>query len=499
MAMFLSSIFSELTSRSISFLIDKCTRSTSPPAVEETLSNLQRFLLRVQVIVEEADERHISNQAMLRQLSQLRKEMYRGYHTLDTFRCRGAHEENQVSPSFTPSIFSPVKRIRFSSDGSSSKHDQIRQVLGCLEAAVRDMSELVVFLSGCPRRCRQPYSMYLIVDHCMFGRQMEMARIMEFLLQEEVPTHGNPGVLPIIGRGKIGKSTLIEHACNDERVHDHFSLIMCFRQCGTRDERTVEALSDCDVIKHRSRATGEEKRVLVIIEVVGDMDEDIWRKFYSDCKHQVAGGSKIIVASRSDKIARLGTTQPLKVRHLTPEEYWYFLKVRTFGSTDTQDYPKVALIGMGLAHEMHMSFFGASVLIGLLKANFDARYRSMALARLKMCKRVNPLLYGEKWVDFWQGIEPINIRRVNKTSSEYLMIVYDYETGFVQDTAQNEGPQMSIRDVLFGSNNVRPRGRFEVVAWRSHIPPHYSYVWGCEVRRPQRMASRRKRIQQIQR
>ena len=92
MAMFLSSILSELTSRSISFLIDKCLRQTSPIIVEETLSNLQRLLLRVQVIVEEADEQHISNHAILRQLSQIRKEMYRGYHSLDTFRCPGAHE-----------------------------------------------------------------------------------------------------------------------------------------------------------------------------------------------------------------------------------------------------------------------------------------------------------------------------------------------------------------------------------------------------------------------
>ena len=142
MAMFLSSILSELTSRSISFLIDKCLRQTSPPTVEETLSNLQRLLLRVQVIVEEADERHISNQAMLRQLSQIRKEMYRGYHSLDTFRCRGAHEEeNRVSRSFTPSIFSPAKRIRFSSDGSSSEQEQVKQVLGCLEGAIRETSE----------------------------------------------------------------------------------------------------------------------------------------------------------------------------------------------------------------------------------------------------------------------------------------------------------------------------------------------------------------------
>ncbi|XP_066393522.1 putative disease resistance protein RGA3 [Miscanthus floridulus] len=492
MAMFLSSILSELTSRSISFLMDKCSRQlASPPTVEETLSNLQRLLPRVHVIVEEADERHISNQAMLRQLGQLRKEMYRGYHTLDTFRCRSAHEENRVSRS----ISSPAKRIRFSSDSNSSEQEQLKllEIVGCLEGAIRDMSEFVVFLSGCPRRCRQPYSMYLIVDHCMFGRQMEMARIKEFLLQEEVPIDGNPGVLPIVAPGKLGKSTLIEHACNNERVCNRFSQNICFRQCDTRDERTVASLSDCDVIKHRSRAMGEE-RILVIIELIGGMDEDVWRKFYSDCKRHVAGGSKIIVASRSDKIARFGTTQPLEIKFLTPEEYWYFFKVRMFGSTDPEGHPKLASIAMDLARETNGKFFTVSVLSSLLRANFDAHFWSMALARIRKFKRINPLLYGEKHVDFWQGLEPINVPRVNKTSSEYLVILHGYETGFVQDTAQNEPPQISIRDVLFGSNSVIPCGRFEVVVRRSHIPPHYSYMWDCEVRRPQGMVSRRKRI-----
>jgi len=86
-----------------------------------------------------------------------------------------------------------------------------------------------------------------------------------------------PGVLPIVGPRRIGKSTLIEHACNHERVRDHFSQIMCFRQCGARDDRTVATLSDCDVIKHRSRANGQA-RILVIIELIGGMDEDVWRK-----------------------------------------------------------------------------------------------------------------------------------------------------------------------------------------------------------------------------
>ncbi|KAF8690560.1 hypothetical protein HU200_040924 [Digitaria exilis] len=62
--------------------------TAAAPAVEETLNSLQRLLHRAHVIVEESEERIVTNQAMLRQLNRLRKEMYRGYHTLDTLRCR---------------------------------------------------------------------------------------------------------------------------------------------------------------------------------------------------------------------------------------------------------------------------------------------------------------------------------------------------------------------------------------------------------------------------
>jgi hypothetical protein len=57
---------------------------------------------------------------------------------------------------------------------------------------------------------------------------------------------------------------------------------------------------------------------------------------------------------------------------------------------------------------------------------------------------------------------------------------------------------MSVRDLFFGNNSsVVPHGRFKVLEWRSHIPPHCSNMMTCEVQRPQQMLSRKKRVQQI--
>jgi hypothetical protein len=52
--------------------------------------------------------------------------------------------------------------------------------------------------------------MHLLLNKCMFGRQMEMEFIMDFLLQEDRDPSASedPAVLPITGPGNVGKSML---------------------------------------------------------------------------------------------------------------------------------------------------------------------------------------------------------------------------------------------------------------------------------------------------
>uniref|UniRef100_A0A0E0Q3F2 Uncharacterized protein n=1 Tax=Oryza rufipogon TaxID=4529 RepID=A0A0E0Q3F2_ORYRU len=477
MEIFLSAILGDLASRSISFLINKCSK----PTVLTVEEKLQRLLLQACFIVEESDERLIINQAMLQQLNILRKEMYRGYYTLDSFRCHGHQEYNpkdlEVSSSFAPSMFNPAKRVRFC---------RLQQVVGSIEVTLEDMSVFVMFLNSCPHLCRQPYSMHLLLDKCLFGRQMEIERIMNFLLKVDSPGSENPGVLPIIGRRKAGKSTLIEHACNDERVRNHFSQIVCFSDDDLKDADMV-TLRHCGSIKNGNQCTGGE-RILIVIELIRDIDEVVWTRLYSASKSYVPNGSKIIVASQSDKIARFGTTQALRVELFTEEAYWYFFKVRTFGSMDAQEHPKMASMAMEMARELQGCFMGASIYSGLLKANFNARFWNMALASIREYKQTNLLVYGTYFENPWQASEPPYVRTVNKISSEYLVIHDEYHTCSVQNMvlcrtnftrSEAEVPMLSMQDFLFGS--VRPQGKFKVLAWKSHLPPYYNHMFNCEV------------------
>ncbi|KAJ1287449.1 hypothetical protein BS78_02G010700 [Paspalum vaginatum] len=58
---------------------------------------------------------------------------------------------------------------------------------------------------------------------CMSDRKMEIQLVISFLLCTKPHRVEKPEVLLIVGPGRVGKSTLVAHVCNDERIRDHFS------------------------------------------------------------------------------------------------------------------------------------------------------------------------------------------------------------------------------------------------------------------------------------
>ncbi|CAM0909268.1 unnamed protein product [Alopecurus aequalis] len=493
----LCAIMGEVANRSISFLAGKWRNKQMSPTEEQRLESLRRVLLRVRAVVEEAEGRHITNVAMLEQLNTLRMEMHGGYYVLDRFSCGAPDNEgDKVSRSFAlQSNFSSAKRLRAGGSAGESAHE-LQRVLARIEAAVEDAGPEFARLAGRhPRLFRQPYSAYLLLDRCMFGRQMEMEHVVNFLLQSDVGQARQLGVLPIVGPGKVGKSTLVHHACADDRVRGQFSRIAFFRATADDDLTAVEraiTLAPDGVA---------DQRVLIIVELDGDFQEvGPWRKLcssVSESRH-VGCGSKMIVTSRSDKIASLGTTLPLKLSFFTPEAYWYFFKVRTFGSADAAEHPKLASIAMEIARELNGCFIAANIFRGILKSSVDARSWSLALATLREFWQNNLSLFSAaRPVHSWDSTQgPVKVQTTSKSTSpgRYGFVILDnYETPSFQSDA--EAPAVTVQDVLYGG--ARLQGKFDVLASRSHLPPHFYYVFNCEVRTPQRVVSKKKKNHRI--
>lgn len=253
MAVFFKAIMGELA-----FLVDKYSKVTIPTMEDKMIDNLKRLLLRVRVIIEEAEKQHITNKAMVNQLNLLRKEMYRGYFTMDNLRCQGIEDTgHDVSNSFSLSKFNPWKRLFFSNVDTNREKD-LQQVIGNLNILLEDVNELVLFLKNYPPLYRQPYSMHLFVGMRMFCRQMEMERIIDFLMQKGHPGIDSVPVLPIVGPTFVGKSTLVAHVCDDTRVLNYFSQIIVISGDDINTGNLVVS-EDGGMAMHQSIALGKNE------------------------------------------------------------------------------------------------------------------------------------------------------------------------------------------------------------------------------------------------
>ncbi|KAL6861613.1 hypothetical protein ACP4OV_017313 [Aristida adscensionis] len=519
MEMLCNALLSELVGRSISFLVS--TYATRPPAAvlkeEHHLHRLRLLLLRAATVVEEADGRHVADRgALRRQLAALRDEMFSGHYVLDTYVCRqagrqrrrpvagghndgasGRRDEDEVRRRGWSSSSNPAKRarrqLRLSGDDdddddpettvAAKSPRELRRAVRRLKAIAGDTKELVVFLTTCPPlRRRQPYSAHLSMDRCMFGRHAEKDRVMEFLLQLEPLGAANyPGVLPIVGPALIGKSTLVEHVCNDERVRDHFSMIMFYSGDDLDNETFSLSFRDNCVIKHQARNASGDERWLLGIELAGDIDDIAWKRLYS-WGRSMPRGSKLIVTSRSDKIARLGTTLPLRLKPLTREAFWYFFKVLVFGSTDPEESPELAAMAMAMALEFGGSFMHACIGAAMLRCDFRARFWRTVQGRLRWYTQKNRIVFGE-YPDELEAMDRPRyvLSMVSRVPDDECFVLYEMRQRSAAREDDGDLPEVTMVDLMTGRARPRTPGRFEVLYWQSAVPPYFNYVRQCEI------------------
>nr|CAB3478149.1 unnamed protein product [Digitaria exilis] len=484
-----SAIVSDLLSRALSMAIDKYCKGSKAEEAEAKLQRLERVLLRINSTIEAAEGRHITNQAMLRMLEMLRQGMYEGHYMLDTFRYRRDLGGDEVvsggAAVALPRLNSVRHLLSFPINGNTKNTGldaesvkKLDKMLGSLERMISDTVEFVIFLEGYPRVCRQPYDTHLILDKIMFCRQAEMETVINFLLRPEITAgNGNLGVLPVVGAARVGKSTLVEHVCLDERVRGHFSSIVLFTgdDLGAGNFSALNVVSG--VIKHRditaqSSGTG---RSLAIIELSGDMEEETWRRLYSSAS-SMGHGSKIIVTSRSDKIVAFGTVQALRLKFLTTESYWYFFKALAFGSTNPDDQPDLASVGMEIAMLLKGVFTAANIVSRLLRDNLNTKSWRRVLRCLRDFSNRHLRMFGEDPVDRIQKGKPVFIWMMARAQHAVML-----RNIYQQDSSTQNVPgvpKLTAQDILAG--HATRQGKFTAVMWRSSIPPYYTYMVSCE-------------------
>jgi hypothetical protein len=148
-------------------------------------------------------------------------------------------------------------------------------------------------------------------------------------------------------------------------VRQHFSQIIFFGAEESGEENrsggTKKKGMDMDegVVRHDNRGPNQKDgKLLVVIELDDrDVKEGAWRKLLSAAaRRRLPGGSKVIVASKSEKAVAgfgFGTTEAVRLDFFPRDACWYFFKVLLFGSAhaEADQPPKLTSIAMEILEE----------------------------------------------------------------------------------------------------------------------------------------------------
>ncbi|CAN6176922.1 unnamed protein product [Urochloa humidicola] len=416
---------SEILSRIFSFLFDNLARP-APGARDAHRRRLEQLLGNIGSMVEEAEGRHITNHQLLSHLKSLTVGMYRGRFALevtdldDATKAAGDDNDSDDSTDASSAAAAAKRSFALCSSFNKAKRSRVtRLILGAgagrdsgdgterlaavveeLEGLTRDyMREFIMLVQGYPRKVDRPVTTTLYMDRCVFGRHVEKERIVDFLLHR-APSNRAPflSVLAVVGAKKVGKTTLVKHACDDERVRGHFARIEWFetpavvRAGGTPDQTIWESggpeyLAGVRRILGEARFAAAGERSLLVFEDAWPIDESEWAALASSPTAFAGGGSKILLTCRDGDLARIGTAEPVVLETLRQEEYWYYFKAFAFGGADPREHPRIAAVAREISAHLESTFLDARVLGTLLRANFDARFWRRVLAAIVKCER----------------------------------------------------------------------------------------------------------------
>nr|KYP54956.1 Putative disease resistance protein RGA1 [Cajanus cajan] len=201
------------------------------------------------------------------------------------------------------------------------------------------------------REQRQTYS-FVSKDE-VIGREEEKEFLKSYLLDTNETV--NVSVVPIIGIGGLGKTTLAQLVYNDNAVQRYFQQTMWVCVSEEFDIRKIaqkmigsDKDSEIEQVQQDLRNKIRRKKYLLVLDDVWNEDRELWLKLMS-LLMEGGKGSIIIVTTRSRTVAKImGTLPPFFLKGLDLERSWkLFSRVAFDGGEEPNDRELLA-IGRGI-------------------------------------------------------------------------------------------------------------------------------------------------------